>query len=442
MVHQEADIAAEELMKEAQKQHARPLRIKTGSKVHKAAMNVPSENENGTVEVLVPGCDENGRVEAGISFLQEFKEALMVQQDKNNWKVTIGQKTIGGGSEEDNGATVLTSGRLLGNLLDTLIREFTSVMQDLDTLTLAEERRGVLERVKKEVQTLEELGDVRAVSVETDNFVGRAVLKNFHPGHGRFRNLRLLGDDFCEGDFFLTDPERPPAEFLARLLPRGADLQEIFVDAPDTVSALDHMEDRGWLDILKHATQFENNPAATDCIWSCGLTDAGLHNTFLSADRGLEIFDLGEPGLEPRPAFLTKFLMSFFHTLGMENDGGASWITRFEVVESDDDGEQRLALTTETKEKVPYIHAVFTTTLDHFIQHIFNGSESVRKLLIKYVVLQLLSDASFCLRRWESKGGGSKRYGERLKYQMEKWLWRSIWDQYIACYVHANLLKE
>ena len=76
------------------------------------------------------------------------------------------------------------------------------------------------------------------------------------------------------------------------------------------------------------------------------------------------------------------------------------------------------------------------------MQKIFHGNESVRQLLIKYVVLQLLSDAAFCLRRWEAKGGGAKRYGERLKYQMEKWLWRSIWDQYMACYVYVNFFKE
>jgi len=413
------------------------LCVHTGTKVREAQIGT----RDGLVEIRVPGCDDDARVvPAGVQFLQEFKEALMEQQEEHSWKITLAQKWIGG-PDASNGADVLTSGRLQGTLLDTLIREFTSVMQDLETLTLPEERHGVLERVRKEVHRLEELGDVKAVSKETDYFVGRAVLKNFHPSHGRFRNLRLQGDDFREGGFFLTDPERAPAEFLGRTLQRGALLQDIFVDAPDTRSALDRMEDRGWLDILKHATQFENCPSATDCIWTCGLTDAGLHNTFLSEERGLEIFDLGVPDLQPRPAFLTKFLMSFFHTLGMENDGGASWKTRFAVVEVNE-SDQRLTLTAETKEKIPYIHRVFTTTVDHFIQNIFNGNEAVRQLLIKYVILQLLSDSSFCLRRWESKGGGSKRYGERLQYAMEKWLWRSLWDQYIACYVHANLLNE
>lgn len=419
-----------------------------------ATMNVLKDSDE--VEIRVPGCDDHGRIAAGVPFLQDFQQALMEQQDRHNWKVTLAQKWIGAGAADsdtdtdnttavataDNGADVLTSGRLLGTLLETLIHEFTAIMQDLDTLTLPEERQGVFERVRHEVVELEEIGDVRAVSQEADYFVGRAVLKNFHPGHGRFRNLRLLGDDFRVGDFFLTDRERPAAGILARLLQRGAALDEIFVDAPDAVSALDRMEDRGWLDILQHAVQFNDNcPSATECIWTCGLTDAGLHNTFLSADRGLEVFDLGEPGLEPRPAFLTKFLMSFFHTLGMEDDdGGSSWKTRFDVVETD--GTKRLSLTAETEEKVPYIENVFTTTLDHFIEHIFDRNESVRQLLIKYVILQLLSDASFCLRRWESKGGGSKRYGERLQYPMEKWLWRSVWDQYIACYVYAHLLNE
>jgi hypothetical protein len=190
-----------------------------------------------------------------------------------------------------------------------------------------------------------------------DSFAGQSISKNFHPEHGRFINLRILGDDFRFGNLFLKEKEELPARFLAAILQRGAGIEEIFDDAPANYSALDCTEERGWLDILEHAPQFSaSSSAATDCIWTCGLTDAGLHDTFLSEDRGLEIFDLGEPTLEPRPGFLTKFIMSFWHTLGMESDGKGSWKARFLVARKD--GDECLSLTAETMKKIPY--CIFT----------------------------------------------------------------------------------
>jgi hypothetical protein len=356
----------------------------------------------------------------------------------------LAQKKIGG-DDATNGADVLTSGKLYGPLLETLIREFTQVMENLNRLTLPEERSGSLDRVRQEILTLREQRDVRCVSKIADSYCGKAILKNFHPDHGRFRNLRLLGEDFRDGDFFLTDPERVPARYLGIVLQPGVNLEVVFQEPPATYSALDHMETRGWLDILEHAVEFDT-PAPTDCIWTCGLTDAGLHNTFLSEKRGLELFDLGEPVLMPRPAFLTKFLMSFFHTTGMESDErDFSWKARFftsalrTLLQG---GNERLLLTEETKQKIPYLHQVFQQTMDHFIDRIFEGDERVRKLLIKYVILQLLSDAAFCLRRWEAKGGGTQRYGEKLEEPLEKWLWRALWDIYIASNVHEKLLHD
>jgi hypothetical protein len=132
--------------------------------------------------------------------------------------------------------------------------------------------------------------------------------------------------------------------------------------------------------------------------------------------------------------------MSFFHILGMEDDGNGAWKNRFDVIQLD--GTEYLALNAETQEKIPYLYRVFNVTLDHFIVHLFHNDLTVRVLILKYVVLQLLSDASFCLQRWESKGGGAKRYGERIHDRLEKWLWRSLWDCYIATYVYSKLLLE
>lgn len=393
------------------------------------------------VEITLLNLTENGKIGEGIAFLREFCAELVAEEELHSWKVTLGQKWIGG-TKAINGADILTRGDLQGALLETLIREFSSVMQDLDRLTHQNERQGRYELVQREVERLRTYSDVLQVSKTSDSFVGRSICKNFHPTDGRFRNLRLLGDDFREGNFFLTDAEQAPARFLGKLLKPGANATEVFEDASSPKSALDAMEDLGWLNILEHATQFNESTsaAATECLWTSGLTDAGLHNTFLSVERGLEIFDLGEPTLEPRPAFLTKFLMSFFHTIGMESDGSGSWKCRFNVVPSEGGGE-RLSPTPDTEEKIPYLRGVFTTTLDHIIESIFSGDESVRKLLLKYIVLQLLSDSSFCLQRWEAKGGGVERCGDRSD-ALAKWLWRSLWDQYVASYVYTNLLDQ
>jgi hypothetical protein len=384
---------------------------------------------------------EVDRIVAGANFIREFGSELAKQQEKHGWKVTLMQKWIGGPNAV-NGAVVLASGNLQGELLDTLIREFTTVMYSLDQLTYPEERCSLSEAAQQELVTLRVSKDIRDVSKTVDGYVGGCILKNFHPDCGRFRNLRLVGEDIRNGELLLTVSEQVPAHFLGKLMKKHTPLSEVFAEAPLEQFALDVMEDRGWLDLLEHATHFQSDSmhAATDSLWTCGLTDAGLHNCFLSIDRGLEMFDLGEPVLQPRPAFLTKFLMSFFHILGMEDDGKGCWKNRFDVIGQN--GIERLVVNKETQEKIPYLHRVFNLTLDHFIVHFFHNDKSVRTLVLKYVVLQLLSDASFCLQRWESKGGGAKRYGERSKDCLEKWLWRSLWDCYIATYVYSKLLLE
>jgi hypothetical protein len=142
------------------------------------------------------------------------------------------------------------------------------------------------------------------------------------------------------------------------------------------------------------------------------LTDGGLHNLFLG-DEQIWMFDLGEPKLETVPGFLTKFLMSFFHTLGMEEvsvslsiynypthlslriattqDDNGDWVVRF-VQNSN-----KLCLTEETKDLLPKVHDAFNIATDRLIKEVFDGDEDVRLLLLRYVLTQLVSDASFCI---------------------------------------------
>ena len=147
---------------------------------------------------------------------------------------------------------------------------------------------------------------------------------------------------------------------------------------------------------------------------------------FLSESH-MWLFDLGEPSLEPIPAFLTKFLMSFFHTLGMEEDDEGNWVVRFEQ----DEESGKLRLTEQTKEVMHIVMGAFNVTMDRIVKELFGGEENVRVLLLRYVVTQLISDAAFCVEKWRTKGGGDEERSEH-QYFLEKWLWRALWDVYVS----------
>ena len=391
------------------------------------------------VSLEVPACRAQNcwTIQKGHSFLAALLEELVPAQQDQNWKFTVAQKTIGGPTAQ-NGAAVLTSGKLSGELLERLVQDFIYIIRDLRKVTLPEEVVGV-ESVRTELQELRLSKDLSSISKSANAFVGSAIKKNFEAG-GRFHLLRDIGERFRRNSLVLTENEEIPASFLGTLLEPQADLALVFVKSPAPKSALDYILQDGdyWLNLLDDASSFEH-PSATDRIWTCGLTDAGLHNLFLSSERGVELFDLGEPQLSPQPAFLTKFFMSFFHAFGMEETkDGTSWVRRFYV----DDDRHMLDLTLETKEMMPYCYEAFNHVMDEFVDELFEGDESVRDLQVKYVVLQLLSDAAFCLARWEEKGGGKKRLRKEAQEGLEKWLWRSLWDIFIACDVHQKLLID
>mmetsp|Transcript_183 Transcript_183/g.360 ORF Transcript_183/g.360 Transcript_183/m.360 type:complete len:642 (+) Transcript_183:1476-3401(+) len=430
-----------------------------------------------------------GIIEAshGYQVLQQLAKELAAEQKLQAWKVTLMQKTIGG-PHPVNGADVLTAGQLCadynnGILLHKVMEEFTTIIHHLQSLTRPHEK-NVIQQVRSEYEALSarchrrsnsnnnnnnnnKNQHVQHVSKLADEFCGSCIKKNFLPGTGRFDRLREFGQKFRGNEFMLEPAEQLPATCLGTVLQRGVELQIIFDDAMATESALDQLE-CAWLDVLEQATSFvpnmigvPPNATATDRIWTCGLTDAGLHNTFLSEERGLELFDLGKPQLMPVPAFLTKFLMSFFHAIGMEEveeeqqtglnhvnntnyttgtnttPPSYTWVRRFETVPGQ--GDQKLVATKATQDLLPGVYDAFGKVLDHFIAHVFDNDERVRSLLIKYVVLQLLSDSAFCLLRWEEKGGGAQRYGKQAK-GLHKWLWRSLWDFYIASEVYEKLL--
>jgi hypothetical protein len=116
-----------------------------------------------------------------------------------------------------------------------------------------------------------------------------------------------------------------------------------------------------------------------------------------------------------------------------ETSDGESWVRRFEH----SDVTKKLRMTPETEKLLAKAYDAFEITLDRLIKDLFEGDDSLRWLLIQYVTLQLISDASFCLQRWTIKGGGRPR-DTNHQSGIEKWLWRAIWDMFVAFDINTN----
>lgn len=109
----------------------------------------------------------------------------------------------------------------------------------------------------------------------------------------------------------------------------------------------------------------------------------------------------------------------------MEEDGDGDWVVRFEQTEG------KLMPTDATKKLLPTIVHSFNITVDRLIEELFDGEEEVRILLVRYVITQLISDAAFCIEKWKTKGGGDASRSDHQK-NLEKWLWRALWDIYAS----------
>jgi len=380
---------------------------------------------------------EGNHVVTDYDTTKKLVEALVRLQVKHVWKFSVAQVAIGGATPR-TASSLLTSGELRGDVLDDLLDQFIGVLRSLRAVTSFEEKEA-LEQVKEEVDQMPEDTSPAEISPMADSFVGSAIVKNWHPEKGRWKVARDLGAGLRgEEDLILRPEEQVPAKALGKLLYNvRTEMKSVFAVTPSRDIAFYQMHNI-WRDLLRDATHLKCK-AATECVWTCGLTDAGLHNMFFSDGR-LWLFDLGKPNYQPLPAFLTKFLMSFFHALGMEDlPDGSSWVNRFKV--SGTGG--MLELAEETKELLPVVHEAYSVALDRLVDEIFDGEEAVRGLMVKYTILQLLSDASFCLKKWEIKGGGSPSYGDGNHNKgLEKWLWRALWDIWVATDVTSTYVPK
>lgn len=399
----------------------------------------------------------------GYQELRGVYEDLLGLMKSHRWKFTLGQKRIGG-DDAMTGNEWLYSNRLRGPVLDNLVSQNIKLVRDLVRLTkLNEQDPVVLERIREEAKRIEQFkGTVEASKLSTlaDNFVGGAIRKNFQSETGRIPVLLKLGRHFREhteqqgpksllpqpvkkgnpggesmrSNLILTPEEEVPAYHLGMITQPGALVGSTFERAPLEPTVLDTMDSQYWKSLLSTAVQSPHESTMVwKRLWTCGLADAGLHNLFCSDSR-IWLFDLGEPQLTSVPGFLTKFLFSFFHTLGMEEpaEENGTWVRRFEFNRRN----QKLRLTYETSRLLTQAYSAFSVAMDRIVGDLFNNDDDVRWLLLQYVTLQLISDASFCLQKWTIKGGGRSR-GTNHQECLEKWLWRALWDIYVACDINS-----
>ncbi|KAL3913970.1 MAG: hypothetical protein SGILL_006281, partial [Bacillariaceae sp.] len=358
--------------------------------------------------------------------LHRIYRQLLPIMANNLFKITLAQQRIGGPNAK-TGNQWLYEKKLNGRLLDSLVSQFCETVHNLQKLTLPGEA-NVIEEIREEVDLLEaQIAPPKAddISSIADQFCGNALKKNFHSVKGRLRFFDRVCRDFRQHKLVLTSEEKIPAKFLARLFHRDALMSETFVGAstePPLVRPTGHF----WMHLLSRAVdnRKDMSPNAMKRIWNSGLADGGIHNLFVTESE-LYFFDLGAPTLQSIPGFMTKFLFSFFHVLGMQEDENGEWVRRF-TRQGD-----MLALTPETEDLLEEAYNAFEVALDGVITNIFDDDHGLRWILLQYVTLQLLSDAAFCLQRWEMKGGGSPSHGNH-NTKLEKWLWRAIWDCYIA----------
>ena len=138
----------------------------------------------------------------GYTTLMNFVEILREKQEEREWKFTLAQQSIGQFRGKDGkmqtaptASSLLAQGKLKGPLLHQLIDSQIRVIRNLQLLTMPEEMESV-EAVRDEYERIihVRVSENRTVPAEevshlANDFVGKAIHKNFDPVKGRFAML-------------------------------------------------------------------------------------------------------------------------------------------------------------------------------------------------------------------------------------------------------------
>jgi hypothetical protein len=399
----------------------------------KAAVHLNEKTKMPSLAIILPKkfthCIDSGTVESSsneeFDCLKQVYKGLSGIMRSHLFKFTLAQKRIGG-TDAKTGSQCLYEGKLHGSLLANLISKFVETVHNLQQLTLLEEV-DVADQVRAEVRKLEADPSSKADSIShiADQFMGNAIKKNFHPTKGRILFFKQSCEEFRKNEVFLIPEEKLPAKHLGRLMESGTFMSDVFVGASSEPPMIKPSKNF-WINLMGRAVDERKcmSPNALKQIWTSGLADAGIHNLFLN-ESDVFFFDLGEPQLQSIPGFMTKFLFSIFHVLGMQETDDGEWVRRF-VPQKD-----KLGITKETTELLADAYDAYEVCMNRIIDEIFDGDQGLRWLLTQYVTAQLLSDAAFCLQRWKMKGGSQSRE-QNHNTGIERWLWRALWDSYVA----------
>ena len=399
----------------------------------KAAVHLNEKTKMPSLAIILPKkfthCIDSGTVESSsnkeFDCLKQVYKGLSGIMRSHLFKFTLAQKRIGG-TDAKTGSQCLYEGKLHGSLLANLISKFVETVHNLQQLTLSEEV-DVADQVRAEVRKLEADPSSKADSIShmADQFMGNAIKKNFHPTKGRILFFKQSCEEFRKNEVFLIPEEKLPAKHLGRLMESGTFMSDVFVGASSEPPMIKPSKNF-WINLMGRAVDERKcmSPNALKQIWTSGLADAGIHNLFLN-ESDVFFFDLGEPQLQSIPGFMTKFLFSIFHVLGMQETDDGEWVRRF-VPQKD-----KLGITKETTELLADAYDAYEVCMNRIIDEIFDGDQGLRWLLTQYVTAKLLSDAAFCLQRWKMKGGSQSRE-QNHNTGIERWLWRALWDSYVA----------
>eukprot|EP00929_Paragymnodinium_shiwhaense_P009663 TRINITY_DN113916_c0_g1_i1.p1 TRINITY_DN113916_c0_g1~~TRINITY_DN113916_c0_g1_i1.p1 ORF type:complete len:723 (+),score=210.83 TRINITY_DN113916_c0_g1_i1:51-2219(+) len=387
-----------------------------------------------------------GQSDNGYNALKNLMFGLVETQKTYALKFAVGRTKVGDAHAKSAGR-MLSEGELNADSpgLSALVSSYMEVIKDLQALTSKKEKK-LPRSINGDIAGLKTREEFLAVMPETDAYSGHNINKNYDPNTGRLPFADVFGSELRAGMICVSQSELKPAVYLAHLLQMDTSLEMIFSKLAGKTALNVYSEPNVLQGMLRQA--LEVNGAGRDRMWNAGIGDGSIHNVILStASKKIWFYDMGKPYIVSGPAFAAKFLSSFFIDIGMEAGDGGVWLNRFHEPKGTyktvlQPPSEPLNLTAKGELALMRANASFSQALSTFTKDVFGDESAVCELMVRYVILDILSDASFVLARWKQKKTGTdgslspcKLGGKLAKTDKEcnaQWLWRALFNYYVA----------
>eukprot|EP00929_Paragymnodinium_shiwhaense_P069709 TRINITY_DN35170_c0_g1_i1.p1 TRINITY_DN35170_c0_g1~~TRINITY_DN35170_c0_g1_i1.p1 ORF type:complete len:773 (-),score=203.65 TRINITY_DN35170_c0_g1_i1:187-2421(-) len=354
-----------------------------------------------------------------------------------------------GDTEAQLGAKLAVTGQLKDDGLKTILESYKQLMADLTVMT--GEQTEYAGEVKLELEGIRKEEPFRYITSGSDAYCGLLINKNWNADTGLFNSANVIGQLFggsrC-GKF--NSHEMQPARYLTQLLQPDAALELTFEGLSGDTPLNIFRDKKEAYKLMEDATEVGDN--AKKRVWSAGVMEATLNTLVVNPKRKkMWFYEVTKPVKVSQPAFVARLLASFWTTLGMEEAKCGSWVNRFKTPDLVgqsvlDPPNEALQLTHESKQLTDLMGRAFKEALMFFQKEVFDNDAKVCALLVKYTVVEILSDASYVLTKWRELRKSDKNPNSRknklanlVKASLEEtgvmhaqWLWRSLWDFYIA----------